>query len=199
MQFQSGSYYHIFNQGNNRQQLFLRHSFYDLFLDLYIKHVHPHCQTLNYVLMPNHFHFMVYCDERCAGLGGSGIAAMNPVSEGLRRTLSAYSKKVNMFEGRSGSMFRQNTKAKSLDEGIVLGEFSSSRLSYTEECFYYIHKNPLRAGLVNDLSDWPFSAYHEYNGRVKNGICDIKRAGRDCGFDSRTFYDRCHSDFGAIY
>jgi putative transposase len=193
MKFQPSNYYHVFNQGNNHQKVFLREVYYGLFMDLYQRYVVPHCQTVNYVLMPNHFHFMVYCDERCVDQREDSILKLHPINAGLRQTLSLYSRTVNKYEGRSGSFFRQNTKSKCLEDGVMLGSVLRTRSSYIEECFYYIHKNPIRAGLVTNLADWPHSAYAEYTGVRRNGICSRELAERDCGFSKVDFKERCHS------
>lgn len=36
-----------------------------------------------------------------------------------------------------------------------------------ERCFHYIHYNPIKHGLVTNLSDWRYSTYHRY---VQRGI-----------------------------
>ena len=192
MNFLPGNYYHVFNQGNNRQTVFLKDAYYEIFLNLFKMHVHPHCITINYSIMPNHFHFLIYCDDRYGFWNSQALKELHPINEGFRMTLSRYSRLVNNIEGRSGSFFRQNTKAKCIQDEVKLGSVLRSRTSYLEECFYYIHQNPLKAGLVGDLADWQYSAYGEYTGLAKDGICDLERAERDCGFDRKTFRDRCH-------
>jgi putative transposase len=193
MNFQPGCYYHLFNQGNNRQRVFLQQSYYGLFMELYEKYVLPKCKTVNYSLMPNHFHFMIYCDDRYKDFKPDSILDLHPINAGIRQTLSLFTRTVNKYERRSGSLFRQNTKAKCLEDDILLGSAIRSRRSYLEECFYYIHANPLRAGLVSDLSDWPHSGYGEFTGQSANRFCSIDLAEKDCGFDRRTFVDRCRS------
>lgn len=38
-----------------------------------------------------------------------------------------------------------------------------------ERCVDYIHYNPVKHGLVENVIDWPYSSFHQY---VKNGILD---------------------------
>jgi len=45
-------------------------------------------------------------------------------------------------------------------------------------CFDYIHKNPLRAGLVNAMEEWDFSSYRSYMKRLDDGITNHKLAER---------------------
>jgi putative transposase len=60
MQFESGHLYHIYNQGNNRQKIFLDRENYLFFLRKIRKHVIPFTDILAWCLMPNHFHLMVH-------------------------------------------------------------------------------------------------------------------------------------------
>ena len=63
MNFESGNLYHIYNQGNNRQQLFFSRENYLFFLKKIKKHILPHADILAWCLMPNHFHLMVYVKD----------------------------------------------------------------------------------------------------------------------------------------
>ena len=54
---QFGQYYHIYNRGNNRENLFAEQRNYPYFLKLYAKHILPVAKTFAYCLLPNHFHF----------------------------------------------------------------------------------------------------------------------------------------------
>jgi hypothetical protein len=55
-----GNYYHIFNRGNNRSNLFSKPEEYEQFLHLYDKYISPVADTLAWSLMRNHFHLLVY-------------------------------------------------------------------------------------------------------------------------------------------
>ena len=82
----------------------------------------------------------------------------------FRILLSSYTRAINKKEGRAGSLFQQNTKAKCL----ITDSLSSQKESYPLRCFYYIHQNPLRSGLTDRLEDWEFSSYRDYTG-LRNG------------------------------
>lgn len=58
-----GNYYHIFNRGINSSKLFNETSNYEHFLELYGKYISPVANTFAWVLMPNHFHFLVQIKE----------------------------------------------------------------------------------------------------------------------------------------
>lgn len=84
---------------------------------------------------------------------------IHPLNRSIAILLSSYTKAINNQIGRTGSLFQQKTKSKLL---IVDSD------EYALTCFHYIHQNPLRAGLIKDLSDWPYSSYLGYAG-LRNG------------------------------
>jgi len=51
--------YHIFNRGNNRQQIFFADKNYWFFLKRYAEYLQDYFDTFAYCLLPNHFHLMV--------------------------------------------------------------------------------------------------------------------------------------------
>ena len=58
-----GRYYHIYNRGNNREDLFNENENYNHFLRLYEKYIDPIADTYTWVLMKNHFHLLVRIKE----------------------------------------------------------------------------------------------------------------------------------------
>jgi REP element-mobilizing transposase RayT len=61
---QPGEVYHLYNRGNNREDIFREGRNYLYFLELYTHHVHPVVDTFAYCLMRNHFHLLVRVRER---------------------------------------------------------------------------------------------------------------------------------------
>jgi hypothetical protein len=55
----SEQYYHIYNCGNNGENLFFEERNYPYFLKLYAKYIYPVTNTYAYCLMKNHFHLLV--------------------------------------------------------------------------------------------------------------------------------------------
>jgi hypothetical protein len=54
-----GQYYHIYNRGNNGENLFIEERNYQYFFNLYIRYIYPIANTYAYCLMRNHFHLLV--------------------------------------------------------------------------------------------------------------------------------------------
>ena len=50
------TYYHIYNRGVNREDIFVEERNYELFLRLYEKHLAPVIDLYAYCLLKNHFH-----------------------------------------------------------------------------------------------------------------------------------------------
>ena len=92
-----------------------------------------------------------------------GNLMMPALNNGFRQLLSSYSQAINKQEGRSGSLFRQRTKAKLLENN---DEY------YPLICFNYLHQNPFKAGLVTKMEDWEFSLFQDYVGMRKGTLCD---------------------------
>ena len=53
------SYYHIFNRGNNRENIFYSSENYRYFLKKYDHYLSDYLNTYCFCLLPNHFHFLV--------------------------------------------------------------------------------------------------------------------------------------------
>lgn len=177
--------YHIYNynQGNNRQKIFLNSSDYLIFLSLYNKLILPYSETLAWCLMPNHFHFMIYTDDRCTRLIKQGGLTLDPVTNGFRKLLSNYARIFNKNYKRSGSLFRQKTKSICLSELQIESKSTITIKDYYINCFYYIHQNPLRANLVKKPEEWVFSSYLDYAGMRNGKICNKELAEKFCNYD----------------
>ena len=50
------TYYHIYNRGNNRENIFIQERNYEHFLKLYFEYIDPIAETFAYCLLRNHFH-----------------------------------------------------------------------------------------------------------------------------------------------
>jgi REP-associated tyrosine transposase len=160
MKITSGHLYHIYNQGNNKADIFLDRDDYLAFLKKVREHIKPNCNILSYCLMPNHFHFMVEAINNSAELIQLGNIEVSKLGNAFRLLLSQHTYYFNKKHSHSGSLFRQRTKAKCLSEP------NNSNLPFI--CFQYIHQNPLKAKLINKLEDWEFSSFQDFCG-IRNG------------------------------
>ena len=177
MEFLPGEIYHVYNQGNNGQTIFFKRDNYLLFLKKMQACLTVDCDLLAWCLMPNHFHWIIKVSDNyplpiSTSDHKNDIPApvVPPLNRKIATLLSSYTKSINNSCDRSGSLFRSRTKAIPLNSDLVTDD------NYPIICFLYIHQNPVRAGLVNDLKDWKFSSYRDYAG-IRNGkLCRIEDA-----------------------
>lgn len=160
MLFTEGNLYHIYNRGNNQQTIFFERDHYLLFLKNVQKFLRPHADILAWCLMPNHFHFLIHANEHSCMTVKQNPIIINALTEGIRLTLSSYTKALQKQRGFTGSLFQQKTKCKCIDDGSI---------HYGSTTFLYIHQNAYRAGLCNKIEDWEFSSFPDYIG-LRNGI-----------------------------
>ena len=178
MQFHQNNLYHIYNRGNNKQQIFFSDNNYFFFLEKIRKYVSPHCDILAWCLMPNHFHLLIHANETTCQLSKTLPIPVFKLADNLGLLLSSYTKAINKQQGTTGSLFQQRTKSK-----LVLDEANN----YPLTAFHYIHQNPLKAKLVDRLEDWRFSSFREYAGMNKVSTCNKELAAQLLNLNLQTF------------
>ncbi len=92
MNFLPDNLYHIYNQGNNQQKIFSCDEEYKIFLTLVRENILMNSEIICWCLMPNHFHLMVYTDERILELKKQGGLKIDDLTNGIRKLLSGYAK-----------------------------------------------------------------------------------------------------------
>jgi REP element-mobilizing transposase RayT len=163
------AYYHIFNRGINRENIFVEERNYEFFMKLYDRHIEPVAETLAYCLLKNHFHLLVrirseeetlkdlsvHVDQaRQANIAISGARrAKNPLgsdnpSRRFSNLFNAYAKSINKAYGRTGSLFQHPF-------GRVM--VTSDRQLWN--IIAYIHQNPQKHKFVQDFREWKYSSY----------------------------------------
>jgi putative transposase len=138
-----GYAHHIIQRGNNRQAIFGSTSDYELLLDLLEENARKQQVAIHaYVLMSNHFHLL----------------ATPETAEGIPQMMQAvgrrYVRNFNLRHQRSGTLWE--------------GRYRSTLIQterYLMACMAYIDLNPVRAGLVADSADYPWSSHQHYIGR----------------------------------
>ena len=137
---QPGNYYHIFNRGNNRENIFIQECNYSYFLQQYTRYIDPVADTFAYCLLRNHFHLLVRIKD----------AADSPLtpSQHFSHLFNAYARTINRTYQRSGALFQR-----------PFGRIAVTSDSYFLQLIAYIHQNPQKHGFVKDFRDWPYSSY----------------------------------------
>lgn len=150
-----GQLYHIYNRGNNRENLFLETRNYDYFMRLYARHIGPLVETHAYCLLRNHFHLLVRVRPavELARLGDEA-AISHRVSQAFSNFFNAYARSMNKAYERTGALFQRPFK-----RHPVTSESHYRRL------VVYIHRNPKKHRFVDDFRQWPYSSCHALLGR----------------------------------
>jgi len=141
---QPGCYYHIYNRGNNREDLFRAERNYRYFLQLYSRYVHPIADTFAYCLLRNHFHLLLRIKQTSQVSDGSKFKP----SQYFSNLFNAYTKAINKAYGRTGSLFEER-----------FGRIEVTSDAYASQLIFYIHFNPQKHGFVDDFREWPWSSY----------------------------------------
>ena len=184
---QPNQVYHIYNQGINRQPIFLKREDYLNFLSRYILIFQDIASTIAWNLMPDHFHFMVHTDNRSIVEIKQGSLTIDVLSNGVRKLLSSYAQSFNNRNKRTGSLFRQKTKIKCLTDPDTLHSHFESVEDSLKNCFNYIHANPVLAGLVETEEEWEFSSFRDYAAVRKPTFCSFDLAEKFCNYNSGNF------------
>ena len=128
--------YHVLARGNEGRPIFRTDRCYVHFLELLEEYSDRFdVEVWSYVLMPNHYHLLV--KTRRANL-----------SRAMQWLGVSYAAWFNTKHQRRGHLFQGRFKS------FVVGEDN-----YLHRLILYIHRNPLRARLVERLAAYPWSSY----------------------------------------
>lgn len=138
----AGYPHHVVQRGNNRQAIFSSATDYQVLLDLLHESAHRLAVAVHaYVLMPNHFHLLVTPDT------ADGVPQL------MQTVGRRYVRYFNDAQGRSGTLWD--------------GRYRSTVLQpdhYLLPCMAYMDLNPVRAGMVVQAEEYPWSSYGHYAG-----------------------------------
>ncbi len=143
-----GTFYHIYNRGNNRENIFPEERNYAYFMNLWWKHINPIAETWGYCLLRNHFHAAVYIRKK-EDLKDQGLPSREP-SKYFSNFFNAYARGVNLATHRTGALFQRPFK-----------RIPVNNTRYLMRLILYIHQNPQKHHFVNDFRAWEYSSYHE--------------------------------------
>lgn len=134
--------HHVIQRGNNRQAIFVTTADYRMLLDLLQEHAKKWDVAVHaYVLMSNHFH----------------VLATPRTADGLPKMMQAvgrsYVRYFNSAQKRTGTLWEGRYKST-----LIQAE------RYLLACMAYIDLNPVRAGLVLQAQDYPWSSHGHYLG-----------------------------------
>lgn len=128
---------HIVQRGNNRGACFFEAADYRSYLAFLSEAAQRHgCAVHAYVLMSNHVHLLVT---------PGGFGAVSRMMQTLGRN---YVGAVNARYRRTGTLWEGRYKACLVDDD-----------GYMLSCYRYIESNPVRAAMVTEARDYPWSSH----------------------------------------
>ncbi len=159
----SGAIYHIMSRGVGKGEIFHNNDDYIRFLSYLEKAVEKfRIEIFAFVLMTNHYHLLLRTTEP-------------NISKVIQWIQTSYSIFYNLKHRRSGHLFQGRFKA-------ILVEDES----YWINLSLYIHLNPVRARIIDDVSKYEWSSYHDYiYSKKKNSWLDSDAVLKEYGEEKK--------------
>ena len=197
-----GEYFHVYNRGNSKQDIFIDHDDMNRFIkllylcnsdkkfnfrdDIVDKKIdawdfevgEPLVSIGTWVLMPNHFH--IYLTSPISPTLGVGEKDDMNISIFMNKLCTSYSKYFNKKYSRTGGLFEGNFKATHVNDD-----------KQAKYLFSYIHLNPIKlidkdwkeTGIkdteksIGHLNRYKWSSYQDYRGieRKEKKILDVEK------------------------
>lgn len=178
-----GQFYHIYNRGNNREDIFFEDENYYYFLKLYDKHVNSIADTYAYCLLKNHFHVLLKIKSG-EELSEKYDRDFSKLFLSFANLFNSYAKSINKRFNRSGSLFEERFKRKTIITN-----------NYLTQIIYYIHINPQKHNIAKDFRNYPFSSYISI---LSEGKTKLKREEVINFFGSKEDFIEFHNDMSKV-
>ncbi len=143
-----GGYYHVLTRGNDRKKIFRYKQDYNHFLKIIKKYLAKfQVNILHYCFMPNHIHLLIQTQKA------------KDLPKFMQAILQVYASYFRKKYNSSGFVFQNRYKS-----------YFIEKESYLLECARYIERNPIRANMVGNLLDYPWSSFSFYARGTDNDI-----------------------------
>lgn len=146
-------YVHLITQGIKKEYIFRKEKYKEKYFYL-IKNIlgeYNNMELLSHCIMDNHMHMIIYCD------------AVHDMTEAFRRINTAYAIYYNKQENRVGYVFRNRYYTQQITNKMQL-----------YNTMVYVHRNPVKAGIVAKMEDYEMSSYNLYAmGKIENKIAKL--------------------------
>ena len=170
-----GHYYHIFNRGSNRQNIFHTTENYHYFLKLLNQFLNEYVHFFAYALLPNHFHIVIKVKDeitlestrnRSLSLKNGSLKTITNEEEigklvvrQLKKMFITYAMAINKQENRVGNLF--DPKYKRLE---------INNQDYLEYAIFYTHFNLEKHGVIGNYKNHKYSSFKAITGKSKTNI-----------------------------
>ena len=150
-----GYIYHLYNRGNNKENIFKMDKNYFYFLFLLQKHFLAVSEIYAYCLLNNHFHLVIKIKDTDDLPDKYRATPYRPISN----MFNAYTKSINNSIKRKGSLFQEHLHRHHVKDH-----------NYLINLILYIHLNPIKHGFSEDFQSYRFTSYNAYISDKKTNI-----------------------------
>lgn len=145
--------YHVTARGSNKQILFNEQADFKVFMEILKKNmIECGFELYAYCLMDNHYHLVIRDNK-------------DQIDVIFKKINTAYAYYFNTKYERTGHLFQDRF----FSEPLV----TANQLVNT---IRYIHRNPVKAGICSDISDYRYSSYNDYlrsdGGSIRQGVLE---------------------------
>ena len=145
------AWYHVMKRGRRGENIFTYRKDFETFIQLLQESVELwHIRTGAYCLLSNHYHILVQ-------------TPLANLSRFMRHLNGVYTQRYNRVHHYDGQLFSGRYKAILVEED-----------DYLLELVLYIHNNPLRAGMVDEIDQYVWSNHLSYCAKqnlFKKNLC----------------------------
>ena len=153
--FEPGVVYHVFNRGNNQENIFIEEKNYHFFFTLLKKYLLPVADIYAYCLLKNHFHFVLRIkDEEIL----PDKLKQKPYLA-FSNLFNAYTKSINKAYNRKGSLFQEHLHRIRVEDE-----------NYLIQLIAYVHLNPVKHHFTEDFKNYNYSSYLAYTSDKNTNI-----------------------------
>lgn len=135
--------YHIILRGINQQVIFENEEDYEKFIEIILKYkAVSGYKVFAYCLMSNHIHLIIKEENE-------------KIDQIVKRISGSYVYWYNWKYYRKGHLFQDRFKSEPIEDE-----------KYLLTAIRYVHQNPVKAGIVENIDEYRYSSYNEY---IKDG------------------------------
>ena len=160
----SNKFYHIFNHAVGNENFFKCDDNYNFFIKKYIEYINPIANTYSFVLMPNHFHYLIEIkDRKNIYLRYLELELKKEIPnvktekeldyekfamQQFSNFFNSYTKSFNKKYNRRGALFIDYLKRDEIKDEVHL-----------KNIVLYIHQNPIHHKFCKRIDEWKYSSY----------------------------------------
>ncbi|TRX38542.1 transposase [Flavobacterium sp. ZT3R18] len=179
--FESGQYYHVYNRGNNKENVFIEENNYNYFLEKMKKYLLPIADVYAYCLLKNHFHIVLRIKDK----EELPEKLKEKVHLPFSNLFNSYAKSINTAYNRTGSLFQEHLQRNRIEND-----------EYLKQLIVYVHLNPVKHKFTKSFETYLHSSYRSFMSNKETSIDRGFILGLFGGLENFKFY---HDERRLVY